>query len=341
MMDSTLGALRVQVAVSVRPDRVIADLRELADLTGGPDGARRVCWTDEWEEARAWLRGKLAELPCTIEVDQAGNLWATIQGQTPGVVVVGSHIDSVPHGGWLDGCLGIPRPWRCCGSTRRRRRPPRCVWSIGPTRRARALAAAFLVPAPLPARSTPMSVRGLRDRDGITLPDALAACGVELDRALESGSRLKGSSLSGSAHRAGPRAGAAGYPDWSCAGHVWRGAARYPLYGPHQPCRLDADGYAPRRAAQRRPASRWRRAKAPSDGAAWPLAASSPSSRASSPPSPAHARSRWISARSMPTPWPGCSPMHTRPASVLLPRKAVPSSGSTFGTSSRSRSTPR
>ena len=33
-------------------DRVIADLRELAELTGGEGGARRVCWTDEWVKAR-------------------------------------------------------------------------------------------------------------------------------------------------------------------------------------------------------------------------------------------------------------------------------------------------
>ena len=78
------------------PGRVLDDLRELADLTGGPDGARRVCWTDEWERAREFLRSRLDELPVEIEVDAAGNLWAGLEGEGDGFVIVGSHVDSVP-----------------------------------------------------------------------------------------------------------------------------------------------------------------------------------------------------------------------------------------------------
>ena len=91
----------------MNPDRVLEDLRELARLTGGPDGARRVCWTDEWARAREFLRSRLDELPVEVSVDAAGNLWATMAGDGDGFVIVGSHIDAVPSGGWLDGCLGL------------------------------------------------------------------------------------------------------------------------------------------------------------------------------------------------------------------------------------------
>src|SRR3954454_7406925 len=87
-------------------DRVLADLRELARLTGGPDGARRVCWTDEWARAREFLRERLDELPVEVETDAAGNVWAGLEGEQEGFVIVGSHVDSVPAGGWLDGALG-------------------------------------------------------------------------------------------------------------------------------------------------------------------------------------------------------------------------------------------
>ena len=76
--------------------RVLADLRELARLTGGPDGARRLCWTDEWVKARALLRARLDELPVEVTVDAAGNLWADLPGEGEGHVIVGSHVDSVP-----------------------------------------------------------------------------------------------------------------------------------------------------------------------------------------------------------------------------------------------------
>src|SRR2546423_6854774 len=123
-------------SAEVRPDRVIGDLRELAALTGGPDGARRLCWTPEWQKARDWLRAKLAELPCTIEIDQAGNLWATLAGQTPDVVVVGSHIDSVPTGAGRTAASALRPRWRCCAWTRRRRRPRRPPRATGPAGRA-------------------------------------------------------------------------------------------------------------------------------------------------------------------------------------------------------------
>ncbi len=61
-------------------DHVLADLRELADLTGGPDGARRLAWSEDWIKAREFLLGKLGELPVTIDRDEAGNIWAQLAG---------------------------------------------------------------------------------------------------------------------------------------------------------------------------------------------------------------------------------------------------------------------
>ncbi len=92
---------------SFDPSRVIADLEALAARTGGPEGSRRLCWTAEWLEARAMLRESLATLPVEVETDEAGNLWAYLRGRRPETVIVGSHLDSVPKGGWLDGALGV------------------------------------------------------------------------------------------------------------------------------------------------------------------------------------------------------------------------------------------
>ena len=88
--------------------RVIADLKELAALTTDERGAQRVAWGPVWRKTRDWFTGKLqAELGLTPHRDGAGNLWATLPGQQRRSLVIGSHLDSVPGGGWLDGCLGV------------------------------------------------------------------------------------------------------------------------------------------------------------------------------------------------------------------------------------------
>ncbi len=87
--------------------RVIADLRELAARTSTPDGAQRLAWGPVWRDARAWFAAKIAEIGLPIDTDAAGNNWVTLRGASPRTVIVGSHLDSVPNGGWLDGALGV------------------------------------------------------------------------------------------------------------------------------------------------------------------------------------------------------------------------------------------
>jgi N-carbamoyl-L-amino-acid hydrolase len=181
---------RITTPTEARPERVIADLRELATLTGGPDGARRLCWTPTWQQARDWLRGKLAALPCTVEIDAAGNLWATIRGHSSDVVVVGSHIDSVPAGGWLDGALGIT------GALEMLRlyadaMPPVTLRLVDWADEEGARFGRSLFGSSAAAGTLDIeAVRELRDRDGTPLPDALAAYGVSLDRVHEARARL-------------------------------------------------------------------------------------------------------------------------------------------------------
>lgn len=89
------------------PQRTIAELKELRALTGDKNGAQRVAFTPAWSAARKWLREKLAKLPVEVHIDAAGNLWSTLHGESEAALLIGGHLDSVPNGGWLDGCLNV------------------------------------------------------------------------------------------------------------------------------------------------------------------------------------------------------------------------------------------
>src|SRR5258706_15189449 len=93
--------------MSLNPSRVVAELRELQELTGDENGAQRVAWTETWEQARQWLREKVAATGAVEEIDEAGNQWFTLPGRSEQALLIGGHIDSVPNGGWLDGSLNM------------------------------------------------------------------------------------------------------------------------------------------------------------------------------------------------------------------------------------------
>src|SRR5271170_809523 len=81
--------------------RVISDLQELRALTADENGAQRVAWSPMWLKARAWFQGKLEGLPVEHHYDAVGNSWTTLRGASNGALILGSHLDSVPNGGWL------------------------------------------------------------------------------------------------------------------------------------------------------------------------------------------------------------------------------------------------
>src|SRR3954466_16282466 len=109
------------------PARTVAELRELRELTGDESGAQRVAWSDTWERARDWLREKIDGTGAEQEVDAAGNQWFTLRGASDRALLLGGHIDSVPNGGWLDGCLNVAAAVQGLGRIASSGRPPLTV----------------------------------------------------------------------------------------------------------------------------------------------------------------------------------------------------------------------
>jgi hydantoinase/carbamoylase family amidase len=176
------------------PSRTVAELRELQELTGDENGAQRVAWTDTWERAREWLRGKVGETGAEETIDAAGNQWFTLRGESEPAVLIGGHIDSVPNGGWLDGSLNVMAGVEVLRRLADEGSRPVAVRLVNwaDEEGARFGRSLFGSSAAAGSMADQDELRSRKDADGVALPDAVSAHGVDLDSALEARSELKG-----------------------------------------------------------------------------------------------------------------------------------------------------
>jgi N-carbamoyl-L-amino-acid hydrolase len=171
------------------PNHVIANLRELAALTSDANGAQRIAFTPTWQRARDWFTEKLASLPAAWHIehhlDAAGNNWVTLPGASPKALVLGSHLDSVPNGGWLDGALGVLTAFETLTAIARdtNGRPPFTVrlvdWADEEGAR---FGRSLFGSSAFAGTHTIDADRARTDRDGVTLEAALAACNIDIDK---------------------------------------------------------------------------------------------------------------------------------------------------------------
>src|SRR5919198_2516500 len=179
--------------MALDPRRSVAELQELRESTGDENGAQRVAWTDTWEGAREWLRGKVAETGAAEEIDEAGNQWFTLAGGSERALLIGGHIDSVPNGGWLDGSLNVMAGVEVLRRIAEEGEPPVTVRLVNwadeeGSRFGRSL---FGSSAAAGSMADQEELRARRDADGVSLPDALREHGVDLNSALDARSELE------------------------------------------------------------------------------------------------------------------------------------------------------
>ena len=169
----------------LEPGNVISNLRELRDLTTNADGAQRVAFTPTWLKAREWFGSKLIGLPVERHFDAAGNQWITLRGASEKTLVLGSHLDSVPNGGWLDGALGVVAGLEVVRylAEKYHGKPPFTVrlvdWADEEGAR---FGRSLFGSAAFAGKHTIAADRGRTDRDGITLEAALKQVGIDIDR---------------------------------------------------------------------------------------------------------------------------------------------------------------
>ena len=181
-------------ATTLDPRRTVSDLKELRSLTGDDDGAQRVAFTPVWAKARTFLKAKMAELPAECHTDAAGNLWFTLRGESPKSLLMGGHIDSVPNGGWLDGCLnllaGVEVMRAICAEYNGK--PPVTVRLVDWADEEGARFGKSLFGSSAFSGNLDLDeARVLVDRNGITLPDAIREHGIDFENVKAAGAEAK------------------------------------------------------------------------------------------------------------------------------------------------------
>jgi N-carbamoyl-L-amino-acid hydrolase len=166
------------------PKRTVRELKELRALTATEDGAQRVAWTDVWLTSRTWFESKLHGLPVEHHFDAAGNRWVTLQGASDRALLLGSHLDSVPNGGWLDGSLGVLAALEVLRriASEYKGRPPVTIRLVDFADEEGARFGRSLLGSSAFAGTHSVEADRVRtDKDGIRMDAALRRCGVEMD----------------------------------------------------------------------------------------------------------------------------------------------------------------
>ncbi|HEY4989369.1 MAG TPA: Zn-dependent hydrolase [Opitutaceae bacterium] len=175
------------------PKRTVTELKELQALTSDENGAQRVAFTEPWLRAREWLRGKLSLLPVETHQDEAGNLWSTLRGRGERALLLGGHLDSVPNGGWLDGCLNVLAGLEVLRRINAQYEglPPVTVRLVDWADEEGARFGRSLFGSSACSGTIDLNeARELRDKDGVRLADALRSIGVDFENVKKSGREL-------------------------------------------------------------------------------------------------------------------------------------------------------
>ncbi len=153
---------------------------ELGAIGEAPDGMYRFMYDDAWQRARDTLLDWIRDAGLEARVDAVGNVFGRLPGSGDGVVLTGSHVDTVPSGGKYDGALGVVGGLAALAALRAHGTPTTTLEVV-------ALCEEESSRFPANFRGTramlglvgPDEPDRLRDRDGVRLAEAMRQAGLD------------------------------------------------------------------------------------------------------------------------------------------------------------------
>ena len=185
-MFAVCGILAAPMAAAISLPRLKSHIEALSTFGRNPDGRgiTRSCWSPAHEEARAWLLGKMKAAGLETRVDPAGNTFGMLPG-TGAAVLTGSHIDTVPEGGPLDGALGVLAGLECLQTIKEARLPLRRPLAVVAWSDEEGRYGGLFGSRAFTGKLDVAQIPTLRSVDGDLLVDAMARAGYDASRAAE------------------------------------------------------------------------------------------------------------------------------------------------------------
>jgi len=169
--------------VDVDPERLGRYIEELGRIGEAPEGGLfRFQYNAAWEQARDTLLDWIAEAGLEPRVDAVGNVFGRLQGHDDGVVLTGSHVDTVPSGGRYDGALGVVGGLAALAALAQHGTPARTLEVVALCEEESSrFAGNFFGTRAILGLVEPDEPYRLRDGDGTTMADAMRGVGLDPD----------------------------------------------------------------------------------------------------------------------------------------------------------------
>jgi allantoate deiminase len=177
------AARQIEIDAAAVEDAILALARHGAH---GETGVWRVAYSPEWSAAQAQVEEWLAAAGLEVRRDAVGNVWGRLEGSEAGpVIATGSHVDSQTPGGRYDGALGIVAAVagvRALAEQHGRPRRTLEVVSLCEEEASRFRSASFWGSRAITGEVRREHLDDVRDEDGVSIGEAMAAAGLEPER---------------------------------------------------------------------------------------------------------------------------------------------------------------
>jgi allantoate deiminase len=166
-------------------DDIVARIDELGKISEAPGQLTRIFLSKQHRAAADLILGWMRQAGMRAHLDAIGNVCGRYEGDRAGLpcLMLGSHYDTVRDAGKWDGPLGIITAIACVADLNRRgRRLPFAIEVTGFADEEGVRFASTLLGSRAVAGSFDESVLNSRDRDGVSMRDALKEFGLDPDR---------------------------------------------------------------------------------------------------------------------------------------------------------------